>query len=222
MRWRWHFVTFNPGSTVYTPARSNMYSYLKGSLIEATPTHVILDVQGMGFMIHIPVSLFSQLPPLSEALQLHTAFVIREFSQTLYGFLHARERDLFSLLIDAKGVGPKMALSLLGHLPLDAFLQAVRMHDIHALSRVPGIGKKTAERLLVELRDKLAPWEALTKRATSPARFSLTSHDAVGALMQLGYSAAIAQDAVESTLKEFSEESDLSTLIATALQKTRR
>ncbi|MBA3239391.1 MAG: Holliday junction branch migration protein RuvA [Parachlamydiaceae bacterium] len=196
-----------------------MFAFIRGVIFEATPLHCILDVQGVGYKLFIPASTFGKLPASGKEILLHTSFVVRELSQHLYGFLSAQERDLFDLLIGITGVGPKLALSIIGHLSIRELQQAVSGGDNFALCRIPGIGKKTAERLIIEMRDKL-------KSLSSPEFATLAVHstaqqglsDAMSALMHLGYTQAIAQKAIQRSVDSLNENVDLATLITTALK----
>ena len=131
-----------------------MYAFIRGQLILATPTHAIVDVSGVGYQIHIPSSCSLKLS-IGETVLLHTSFIVREGFQGLYGFSSVEERDLFNEVIEISGIGPKIALNLISHLSLSDLHDLILKEDINALSKIPGIGKKTAERLLVELRNKL-------------------------------------------------------------------
>jgi Holliday junction DNA helicase RuvA len=201
-----------------------MIAYIKGVLTEATITNVILDVQGIGYKIYIPVNLHSKLPLLQEGVLLYTSFIIRENSQTLYGFLSAHERELFDALQNVTGIGPKLALCIIGHITAINLQRAISNHDIATLSKIPGIGKKTAERLIIEMRDKLNalfPNQEFADYATQlPADAqTLKINDAMSALISLGYNQGMAQKAIKKTLKDMDEERlDLSTLITAALQ----
>jgi Holliday junction DNA helicase RuvA len=182
---------------------------LSGTLLEKRPPLVLVDVQGVGYEIDVPMSSFYNLPALGERVTLLTHFVVREDAQLLYGFLTAKERDAFRVLIRITGVGPKMALSLLSGLSVDELAQAVALQETGRLTRVPGIGKKTAERLLLELKGKLA--DALPVVASSPAG---VAHDALNALLALGYSDKEALPA----LKQLPEDLSLEDAIRQALK----
>ena len=161
-----------------------MIGRLAGILLEKRPPRVLVDVQRVGYEVDEPMSSFYNLPAVGERVVLLTHFVVREDAQLLYGFLTAKERDAFRVLIRITGVGPKLALSVLSGLSVDELAQAVAMQETGRLTRVPGIGKKTAERLLLELKGKLA--DALPAAASSsPAG---VAHDALNALLALGYS----------------------------------
>lgn len=199
-----------------------MYAYIKGSLASFTPSYAIVDVHGIGYHLLIPCNAFLQLPQLGEQVHFYTSFVVREFSQAIYGFLSAQERDCFEVLMNISGIGPKTALNLIGHLPGDNLHYAISQEDLMTLCKVPGIGKKTAERLLVELRDKL-PALSFTKQAELAITLPkdpklLKTQDAILALINLGYTQQVAQKAVRMSLKELSEETDLASLITVSLK----
>lgn len=158
--------------------------------MESLPTQAVVDVHGVGYEVLIPLSSFDKLPPLGQTVKLLTHLAIREDAHVLYGFMTAAERDLFrSLINNVSGIGPKTALNVLSGMPVQAFRGAVANSDIKALAQISGIGKKTAERIVVELRDKMGPaaaWEAgSAARSLGPA--DQTLNDAVLALMALGY-----------------------------------
>lgn len=198
-----------------------MFAYLKGILVFSTPSQAIVDVQGVGYLVFIPCSALGQLPQLGETVQFHTSFVVREFSQALYGFLDVQERNIFDILMNVTGVGPKLALSLIGHLPPAQLHGAIQQNDLAALCRVPGVGKKTAERLVVELKDKLAQFLTLTpSQLAVPVKDARIQHiqDATLALINLGYTQHAAQKAIKQSLKELPDEVDLPLLITSALK----
>lgn len=183
-----------------------MIGRLTGILLEKQPPQILLDVGGVGYEVEAPMSTFYRLPALGEKATLHTHLVVREDAQLLYGFADKRDRQLFRELIRLNGVGPKLALALMSGLEVDELITAVQAQDINALTRVPGVGKKTAERLLVELKGKFTAWESLPGGAapltvsssrTAPSQAS----DAVSALIALGYKPQEASRAV-SAIKE--------------------
>lgn len=199
-----------------------MIAYIKGILIQATSSFAIIETSGLGYKVFIPSSLLGKLPQIQEQVILHTSFVIRELSQTLYGFLSSQERDLFEALMNVTGIGPKMALSVIGHLSGSELHQAILNHDIITLSKVPGIGKKTAERLIIEMRDKIAallpldPSEFTVSLKSDPQAQKIS--DAMSALINLGYNQMTAQKAMKKTLKDLPENSELGDLITAALK----
>jgi Holliday junction DNA helicase RuvA len=179
-----------------------MIGRLTGILLEKQPPHLLLDVQGVGYELDAPMSTFYKFPALGQLVTLHTHMVVREDAQLLYAFVEKRERDIFRELIRLNGVGPKLALALMSGLDVDELVRAVQAQDTSALVRVPGVGKKTAERLLIELRDRLKAWEALpgtfkplASEGGVQAPASQTS-DAVSALISLGYKPQEASRAV--------------------------
>lgn len=199
-----------------------MFAYLKGTLAAFTTTHVIVDIQGIGYMLSTPCRVNEQLPAIGQPVQFYTTFVVREFSHALYGFLSSHERDVFEVLMNITGIGPKLALSLIGHLTLSALQDAVSTQDLSTLCRVPGVGKKTAERLVVELKDKLShllQFEMHDYAAASlndPKNRAL--QDAILALINLGYTQSTAHKAVKQSQKELSEDADAASLITLALK----
>ena len=163
-----------------------MISFLDGELVEALPTQVVISVQGVGYLVQIPLSSFEHLPAVGARLRLLTHFVVREDAHVLYAFATEEERRLFRSLIKVSGVGPKIALAQLSGLSVTAFAECVVREDISALTRVPGVGRKTAERLIVEMRDRLAPpGEAVG--APALAAGASAESEAYGALVALGY-----------------------------------
>jgi len=160
-----------------------MIGRLTGLLLEKNPPQILLDVQGVGYEVDVPMSTFYNLPALNERVVLHTVMVVREDAQLLYGFGSVEERAAFRQLLKISGVGPKMALSVLSGLSLADLASAVVNKDIGRMTKIPGVGKKTAERLLLELQGKF------TALPASVARGALSSHadDIVNALLALGY-----------------------------------
>ncbi len=192
-----------------------MYEYIRGQLIEITVLKLVIDVNGIGYKLLVPVNYLGKLPQKGENIFLYTSWIVREVSQTLYGFLTQKERDLFELLIAISGVGPKTALVIMGHLELPDLERAVRTNNSLAFVRVPGVGKKTAERLLIDLRGRLDSLDI-----TDPKRLrSSNLQDAFNALIHLGYSQASAEKAIKKATDELSEESDVSTFLRVCLQK---
>ena len=161
-----------------------MIGRIQGILIEKSPPAVLVDVQGVGYHIDVPMSSFYDLPALGEKVTLLTEFIVREDAQLLYGFVSAQERDAFRLLIKISGVGPRTALSILSGLSVEELAQAVATQESARLTRVPGIGKKTAERLLLELKGKFAATQSISQHQAP--RDDLL--EVQRALMALGYS----------------------------------
>ncbi len=161
-----------------------MIGRLTGVLLEKNPPQILLDVQGVGYELDVPMSTFYNLPALHEKVVLHTQFVVREDAQLLYGFLTHEERIAFRQLLKISGVGPKLALSVLSGLSLNDLAAAVVNKDAGRLTKIPGVGKKTAERLLLELQGKFV---ATGVNATSSTITHSANNDIVNALQALGY-----------------------------------
>lgn len=162
-----------------------MIGKLTGTLLEKTPPEVLVDCGGVGYEVQVPMSTFYNLPSVGEKLSLLTHFIVREDAQLLYGFATAQERQTFRALIKISGVGPRMALSLLSGLSIEELAQAVAMQEVGRLIKVPGIGKKTAERLLLELKGKLG--DAVVSGAAAQVANDAQA-DILQALLALGYS----------------------------------
>ncbi len=181
-----------------------MYHYLNGKIAEKTPTVVILDVNGVGYEVRISVNTFSSLPDLGQAVKLLTHFVVREDAQLLYGFATEEEREAFKLLISISGIGPKLAITLLSGVALPDLKRAIQEKNIAVLTAISGIGQKTAERVIVELKDKIGRVEVSAgKELLHDANISDQAvEDSVLALVSLGYTKQKAKDAVQKILKE--------------------
>jgi holliday junction DNA helicase RuvA len=199
-----------------------MITFLHGQLIDALPTQVTVDVNGVGYEVLIPLSSYEKLPRPGQEVRLLTHFVVREDAHVLYGFMSTQERDLFRLLIHTvSGIGPKIALNILSGMAPAAFKGAVANGDVKALSQISGLGKKTAERIVVELRDKFgAPgaWEASSARhGLSPQEQKI--NDAVLALVALEYKPADAHEAVRAAAAVLGPEAGLEELVRASLKK---
>lgn len=178
-----------------------MIGRLRGTLAEKQPPHLLLDVGGVGYEVEVPMTTLYRLPAQGEVVTLHTHLVVREDAHLLYGFGEKRERELFRELIRLNGVGPKLALALMSSLEVDELVRCVQAQDTAALVKVPGVGKKTAERLLVELKDRFKAWEDLPAIAplvlpNQAAVAASAEADAVSALVALGFKPQEASRAV--------------------------
>ena len=207
-----------------------MIGLIRGTLIAKQPPDVVVDVAGVGYEIQVPMTTLFELPGLGEEVTLLTHFVVREDAQLLYGFLAQEERRLFRELIKVSGVGPKLALALLSGMDARAFSQCLQRDDVSALVALPGVGRKTAERLLIEMRDKAGKWlEELAPAAAGPqVAVSAVSVDfraeAEQALVALGYKlpeAARLVSSVDTDETESSEELIRRALKAAAPKATR-
>ncbi|MBD2838264.1 Holliday junction branch migration protein RuvA [Metapseudomonas lalkuanensis] len=184
-----------------------MIGRLRGNLAEKQPPHLILDVNGVGYELEVPMTTLYRLPSVGEPVTLHTHLVVREDAHLLYGFFEKRERELFRELIRLNGVGPKLALALMSGLEVDELVRCVQAQDTSTLVKIPGVGKKTAERLLVELKDRFKAWESMPAIATLVVEprvgvaVSSAENDALAALIALGFKPQEASRAV-SAIKE--------------------
>src|SRR6202171_2342788 len=173
-----------------------MIGSLRGKLLDKRPNQVLIDVGGVGYQVQVPLSTFTGLGSLhaETLLLIHTH--VREDQFSLYGFLTAREKQCFELLLSASGVGPSLALKILSGMSVDDLVPAIRKGDLVQLTRIPGVGKKPAERMVVELRDKLAALEAAA--STPPASRGGLESDVISALLNLGYEQRAAEKVVEN------------------------
>ena len=188
-----------------------MIGRLRGTLIEKQPPEILLEVGGVGYELQLPMTCFYELPPIGQEVVLHTHFVVREDAQLLYGFINKRTRALFRELLKANGVGPKLALAILSGMSASQFVNAVEREEIGALIKLPGVGKKTAERLVVEMKDRLKGW--VSHDLFSPAEITLpaqesqlrapdASEEAASALVALGYKPQQASQIVAKVASE--------------------
>ncbi len=199
-----------------------MINFLQGKLIETLPTQITVDVQGIGYEVLIPLSSYDKLPGVGQEVRILTHLAVREDAHTLYGFMTTQERDMFRLLINTvSGIGPKIALNILSGMNVTALRGAVAQADIKSLSRISGVGRKTAERIVVELKDKIGAagaWEAASaQRALSPEDQKV--NDAVLALIALGFKQAEAHEAVRAALATLGEKVTVEDLVRACLKK---
>jgi len=199
-----------------------MITFLHGKLVESLPTQITVDVNGVGYEALIPLSSFDKLPLPGQSIKLLTQLIVREDAHTLYGFMTSEERDLFRLLIHTvSGIGPKTALNVLSGISVTAFRGAVAGGDLKSLSKISGVGKKTAERIVVELKDKIGmagAWEAAS------AKHSLSAdeqriNDAVLALVALGFKQIDAHDAVRGAQAMLGTQATVEELVRVCLKK---
>lgn len=198
-----------------------MYDYFCGILTHSSPSTATVEVGGIGYKISIPMSTFIKLDQIGQKVKLYLSFVVREQSQTLYGFIASDERDLFEVFLTLSGIGPKTALALIGCLSFPQLQVAIQNQDVAALSKVPGVGKKTAERLIVELKDKLPKLSGQLHSEFSSLAIPEGKQkiaDAMSALTNLGYNQTIAKQALKKTLDESPEDIDLAALITATLK----
>lgn len=172
-----------------------MIARLHGQLVEKQPPVLVVEVNGIGYELEAPMSTFYKVS-LGAAVTLFTHQVVREDAHLLFGFASREERDMFRTLIKVNGVGPKMALAILSGMEADAFAACIRHEDVSTLTRIPGVGKKTAERLVIEMRDKVGSGQAGISAMNAIAVPSTPERDAITALISLGYKAVDAERAV--------------------------
>jgi Holliday junction DNA helicase RuvA len=176
-----------------------MIAHLRGKLLGKHPNQAIVEAGGVGYDVTISVPTFSDLPGVGSEVTLHVHTHVREDTIALYGFLRSAEKKLFEKLITVSGIGPKLAITILSGMPADEMVNTIRSHDAVRLTRIPGIGRKTAERMVLELHDKL-PGEPTGEVAAVPA-MSAVEEDVLSALMNLGYPRASAEKALAGVSK---------------------
>jgi Holliday junction DNA helicase RuvA len=192
-----------------------MIAQLRGSLLDKRPNQVLVDVGGVGYLVHIPLSTYYSLADLHSQVTLLIHTHLRDDGISLYGFLSSREKHCFELLIGASGVGPVLAMKILSGMNVEELIPAIRTGDLAALTRIPGVGKKTAERIVVELRDKLAAMQIHEPpRAASPEG---PAADVISALVNLGYEERDAMKAVEESQHDVGTE--FNELLKASLQR---
>ncbi|MGZ4984848.1 MAG: Holliday junction branch migration protein RuvA [Chthoniobacterales bacterium] len=199
-----------------------MITFLDGKLASALPTQATIDVGGVGYEVLIPLSSYDRLPPVGQPVHVLTHLHVREDAHLLFGFMTAAERDLFRLLVNnVSGIGPKLALAVLSGMSVNNFKNAVVNGDIALLSKISGVGKKTAERMVLELKDKLgvaAAWEAASA-AHAPTAEETQANEAVLALIALGYKQVDAHKTVRDVQSAQPEIKSAEELVKTALKR---
>lgn len=182
-----------------------MITLLTGKVLEKNPPYLVVDVNGVGYEVAVPMTCFYQLPDVKEPVTIHTHFVVREDAQLLYGFTSTRKRHVFRELLKVNGIGAKIALAILSGMESDHLVGCVMNEDVTRLSKIPGIGKKTAERIVVEMRDRLKDWSdqvgAAANLTQAPVAANTSSYgsarqDAADALVALGYKTAEAEKTI--------------------------
>ncbi len=170
-----------------------MIGFLRGRILRRSPQHIILDVGGVGYIVQIPISTFERLKGTDSEVSLHIHTVLKEDSLQLYGFFTEEEREIFTTLLNVNGIGPKTALNVISYLPPEELRKALQDEDIKRLTKIPGLGKKTAQRIILELRDKIPDKMKKENRIYD---------DALSALVNLGYQKAQAREALEVVQKK--------------------
>ena len=204
-----------------------MIGRLRGILLEKQPPEVLLDVSGVGYEIQLPMSSFYSLPDVEQEAIIYTHFVVREDAQLLYGFADKHERAMFRELIKVNGVGPKLALAILSGMSANQFVQCINNDAVTTLVKLPGVGKKTAERLVVEMKDRLKNWTGADLLTPESDRITLDSdlgntfvssnvkEEAASALIGLGYKPQVAEKIIKQVYRE---EMDCEALIRSSLK----
>ncbi|MAD23661.1 MAG: Holliday junction branch migration protein RuvA [Verrucomicrobiales bacterium] len=197
-----------------------MITFLKGTLEDALPTKVVIEVNGVGYELLIPLSSFEKLPGLGKAVVLKTQLVVREDSQTLYGFATEDERDMFKMIQSVSGIGPRLALNVLSGMAVDSFKLAIGSGDVKRLSSINGIGKKTAERMVLELKDKVdhLHGDLPTALGQVPGDLDKSISDTVAALEALGSKSAEAQKAAQAAKAMLGDQASVEELVRAALK----
>ena len=202
-----------------------MIAHLSGTLLYKQTTTVILDVGGVGYEVTIPLSTFYDLEDAGKEVKLRIYTHVREDALQLYGFKTARERELFQQLISVSGIGPKLGITMLSGMSADEIIVSIRQNNLARLTSIPGVGKKTAERLVIELRDKIAALsspaleeEFAAQAGGAPASEDAVRDDALSALINLGYQKAAAEKAIMAAIQEGGEDVSVETILRRALR----
>lgn len=195
-----------------------MIAHLHGELARIGADHVVVDVNGVGYKVHTPLTLVSQLPQIGDETRLMISTIVREDSITLYGFADEAQQSLFELLLTVSGVGPKVALNILSVLPVEQVVRAVSSESFRELNAVPGVGTKTAQRIVLELREKITTlvWAQAARKDMPPEQRAID--DAIEGLVALGYNRNDARAAADEALKSLKDKRDTSSLVREALK----
>ncbi len=200
-----------------------MIAYLSGRLLSKQPNRIILDVAGVGYEINIPLSTFYELGDIGKQIELQIHTHVREDALALFGFKSAKEKLMFEHLTSISGIGPRLGITILSGMMVDELIPAIRQSNVARLTSIPGIGKKTAERLVVELRDKLARLEIPSTAASSPpGAFSQQQDDLISALINLGYPKPLAERAIQKAISQSGNDQSFEVLLRNSLQQLSR
>lgn len=194
-----------------------MIAHLRGELARVGADYVVIDVNGVGYKAHVPLAILAQMPQIGEQVDLLIHTAVKEDSITLYGFANETEQSLFELLLTVSGVGPKVALNILSVLPVEQIVHAISSDSFRELNRVPGVGTKTAQRIVLELKEKTAllAWAEAARKSLPPEQRSID--DAIEGLMALGYNRNDARAAVDEALRSVKDKGDTGGVIRAAL-----
>ena len=196
-----------------------MFAYISGKLFQKEPTSVIIDVNGIGYQINIPLSTYSALPATGQNAKLLTYYHVREDIQALYGFATPEEKELFLLLISVSGIGPKMAMTILSGTSPEQFRHRILDGDVESLTLIPGIGLKTARRIIIELGEKIGQTSEVVPSELATVTLGATGEEALRALISLGYRRAEALNALRKAVKELGDSAPVEKYIKAALNQ---
>jgi Holliday junction DNA helicase RuvA len=199
-----------------------MIAHLSGRLLGKQPNQVIVDVNGVGYEVNIPISTFYEVGEVGHAVQLQIYTHVREDTIALYGFKTSKEKMVFEHLTSISGIGPRLGITILSGMPVDELVFAIRQSNLARLTSIPGVGKKTAERLVVELRDKLSKFAAAVETSSAIEPVSQQQEDVISALVNLGYAKPAAEKAVQSVISSANGEPAFEELLRKALQQLSR
>lgn len=195
-----------------------MIAHLHGELARIAADYVVIDVHGVGYRVYVPLAILAQLPQPGEEVMLFVSTMVREDAITLYGFTDQPQQSLFELLLTVSGVGPKVALNILSVLPVEQIVRAISSEAFQELNRVPGVGAKTAQRVVLELREKITSlvWAEAARKTMAPEQRAVD--DAIEGLLALGISRNDARSAVDEAVKSVKDRNDTSAIVRTALK----
>jgi len=179
-----------------------MFSYIKGKLTFKAPTQAVIEAGPVGYEVMIPLSTFDALPEINQPITLLTHFHVREDAQQLFGFVTRAERDVFRLLVSVSGIGPRSALTILSGISVKSFRNAIMNNDTNLLTSISGVGRKTADRIVLELREKVGLAGTVSKPGSDAQREEIALGDAVGALVSLGYRHNAARQAIQKVMRQ--------------------
>jgi Holliday junction DNA helicase RuvA len=204
-------------------ASETMIAHLSGRLLDKQPNQVIVDVNGVGYEVNIPISTFYEVGEVGHPVQLQIYTHVREDTIALFGFKTSKEKMVFEHLTSISGIGPRLGITILSGMPVDELVFAIRQSNLARLTSIPGVGRKTAERLVVELRDKLAKLEAVAVEASSAVEpLSQQQEDVISVLVNLGYAKLAAEKAVQTAISTANSEPPFEELLRRALQQLSR
>lgn len=198
-----------------------MITHLTGTLLKKSPTEIVIEVGGVGYMVHVSVSTFGNLPDINSPLTILTYHHIREDAQLLFGFMSEQERDVFRLLLSVSGIGPKMAQTILSGIQPNELISTITQGNVGMLTSVPGVGKKTAERMIVELKDRVTKIPGDDTKSGVPSSSQSVRSEALTALVSLGFSRDKAEQSIRVVLNQANEkELSVEDLIKNALKQS--